>query len=185
MVNFKNFISYLFKTILLFQIDENNFFDSRYMTNYISFILIENLSKSNFLLENNLNLVTNESYNQVKQIAREIFFQSECEPCGLKGCAIRIFLENDETDELIQMLCNFRFDKNSYLTSFQLDLNLKCHYSSHVKFKLNHYNQENQTENTLAKSLRSLISFKNNYSDENLSNICLSGRYDIKKIKLY
>lgn len=154
------------------------------MTNYISFILVENLSKSKFLLENNLNLVTNESYNQVKQIAREIFIQSECEPCGLKGCAIRIFLESDKTDEFREILCNFRFEKNSYLTTFQLDLNLKCNYPSHLMYKLNHdkTSQKKHLENTLSKSLRNLINFKNINWDE---NICLSGRYDITKINFY
>ncbi|RNA44033.1 hypothetical protein BpHYR1_043876 [Brachionus plicatilis] len=169
--------------------DENNFFDVDFMTNYISFYIMDNLCKSSFLAENNLNLVTNESsqINQVKQIAREIFLQSECEPCGLKGCAIRIFIES-ETDEFTQKLCDFRFDTNSYLTTFQLDLTIGCHYyPAHVKSKMNYCDQTNQSDNTLAKSLRSLISFKSSNCDScpRTSSICLRSLYSLKKIKLY
>ena len=100
------------------------------MTNYISYLLLKKIkTSSNFLKQNGYEFkiahddVLNGQDNLLKRIAREIFLQSETEPCGLKGCKISIYFE--ETEEINHLLSQFRFDSTSSLTTFELSLIIK------------------------------------------------------------
>ena len=109
------------------------------MTNYISYILLKQIkTSSNFLKQNgyDLRIATsdphhnnnNDKHNLLKKIAREIYLQSETEPCGLKGCKMSIYFE--ETEEINHLLSQFRFDSTSSLTTFELSLIIKKDYTN-------------------------------------------------------
>ncbi|CAF1039544.1 unnamed protein product [Brachionus calyciflorus] len=162
--------------------DENNFFDVEFMTNYISYILMDNLSQSIYLKSNNINLVTLQNdeeppFNLLKQIARDIFLQSECEPCGLKGCCLTVYLAMNDLDESPQLLSQFRFDQNSYLTTFNLDLILT------IDSNLNDCEH-------MTKSFRNFFNFKTSEKEtlkREIMPTCvyLNGEFYVKKFKLY
>ena len=107
------------------------------MTNYISYILLKQIkTSSNFLKQNgyDLRMATsdpqhnNDKHNLLKKIAREIYLQSETEPCGLKGCKMSIYF--GETEEINHLLSQFRFDSTSSLTTFELSLIIKKDHTS-------------------------------------------------------
>ena len=99
------------------------------MTNYISYILLTRIKSSSLLKQLGHDLKTshdhelNSESSLLKKIAREIFLQSESEPCGLKGCKISIYFE--ESEEINHLLSQFRFDSTSSLTTFELNLIIK------------------------------------------------------------
>lgn len=70
--------------------DEDNFFDAEFMSAYIAYSLVTRLRELGSI---ELRQATNSSNNLVRDIAREIFAQSESEPCGLKGCRLNVLLE--------------------------------------------------------------------------------------------
>jgi hypothetical protein len=108
------------------------------MTNYISYILLKRIRTTSCNIvkqlgydfkmtsdeaNNNNNNHNDDKFNLLKTIARDIFLQSESEPCGLKGCKISIYFE--EHEELNHLLSQFRFDSSSSLTTFELNLVIK------------------------------------------------------------
>lgn len=135
------------------------------MTNYISYILLTKLNESTYLNEQRIHLklvqsqddklVANKgtsvtsltsqcsssdaaaisSQGLLKKISRDIFKQSESEPCGLKGCKMSIFLESNVNQNIndndysskteSHLITQFRFDSTCSLTTFQLNLVLK------------------------------------------------------------
>lgn len=89
------------------------------------------------------------STNLVNEIAREIFAQSESEPCGLKGCRINVILDstsdnnnntNDNNNNNNLLLDKFRFDSTCLLTTFELNLILKQSNSQPVVVDVNNNN---------------------------------------------
>lgn len=112
--------------------DEDNFFDAEFMSAYIAYTLVTRLREQHDLRQDESSIIGN---NLAHEIAREIFAQSESEPCGLKGCRINVFLESaseeDEDDEMSThpptrtFLDRFRFDSTCLLTTFELNLVLK------------------------------------------------------------
>jgi len=120
--------------ILIFVLDQDNFFDIDFMTNYISYILLKRIRTTECpivkqlgydfkMTSDNGNGNDDDKFNLLKTIARDIFLQSESEPCGLKGCKIAIYFE--ESAELNHLLSQFRFDSTSSLTTFELNLVIK------------------------------------------------------------
>jgi hypothetical protein len=117
--------------------DQDNFFDIDFMTNYISYILFKRIKNSSLLGELAYDLKVHEQQQQqepvdstdlLAKISRDIFLQSETEPCGLKGCKMSIYLEESEHSN--HLLSQFRFDTTSSLTTFELELILKINYSN-------------------------------------------------------
>lgn len=139
--------------------DQDNFFDVNFMTNYIAYILLVKIKTSDFASQYNIDLrssppppppsspaSTNQnnsenaandsttsqySVNMLKEISRQIYLESESEPCGLKGCKLSIFLEtnkpveNNNNESQNYLLTQFRFDSTCSLTTFELNLFLK------------------------------------------------------------
>jgi hypothetical protein len=115
-------------------VDENdNLFNEMFMVNFIYFILIKEIKRSNHFLkmdplehnDENNSLTTQ---NLLKTISSEIYKLSENEPCGIKGCSISILIDN--CDDKTNQLTNFKFDSSNSLTTFELVLTLK---TSNVK----------------------------------------------------
>jgi len=114
----------------IFVLDQDNFFDIDFMTNYISYILLKRIRTTSCPIVKQLGYDfkmtsdnVDDKFNLLKTIARDIFLQSESEPCGLKGCKIAIYFE--EHAELNHLLSQFRFDSTSSLTTFELNLVIK------------------------------------------------------------
>lgn len=106
--------------------DQDNFFNIDFMINYISYMLLICIKRSSCNTENESKPVMREAKNGenvLKQIARQIFLESENEPCGLKGCQINVYLENLNERSLITQ---FRIDSTCSLTTFELDLTFIC-----------------------------------------------------------
>lgn len=76
--------------------DEDNFFDAAFMSAFIAYTLVTRL-REHAVLE--IRQIAGDTSNLAHQIAREIFAQSECEPCGLKGCRINVILESSSTND--------------------------------------------------------------------------------------
>ena len=72
--------------------DEDNFFDAEFMSAYIAYVLVTRL-REQLVGTIELRQASSSSKNLARDIAREIFAQSESEPCGLKGCRINVLLE--------------------------------------------------------------------------------------------
>jgi hypothetical protein len=62
---------------------------------------------------------SDEQTNLLKEIARNIYLESESEPCGLKGCKMNIYTDDRH------LISQFRFDSSSQITTFELELVLK------------------------------------------------------------
>jgi hypothetical protein len=79
--------------------DQDNFFNIDFMTNYISYVLLKNITDSSLLDEIKCELKLNPTLNGknlLKIIAEDIYNQSCNEPCGLKGAKISIFVQTRE-----------------------------------------------------------------------------------------
>jgi hypothetical protein len=103
--------------------DQDNFFNMDFMLNYISYLILINIKNTS--LEQGSNVLLKEMIsgeNVLKEIARQIYLDSESEPCGLKGCKLNVYLE--KLNETI-LLTQFRFDSTCSLTTFELNLTLK------------------------------------------------------------
>ena len=129
------------------------------MTNYIAYMLLVKIKNSELLAQFSVDLKSSDvefvlkssqenvstikngaqlDANLLKAISRQIYLESESEPCGLKGCKMSIFLETDKhltepvTSQETQsntnyLLTQFRFDSTCSLTTFELSLFLKQH----------------------------------------------------------
>jgi hypothetical protein len=113
------------------------------MTNYIAYILLVRIKSCELTAQFNVDLFergSGETSDMLKEIARQIFVESESEPCGLKGCKMSIFVETDkqlsQTDSnnnnsesnrhaANYLATQFRFDPSCSLTTFELNLFLK------------------------------------------------------------
>ena len=133
-----NELDQLFEQSLHLIDEQDNFFDIKFMTNYVSYILIKRIKQSNLFEQFNFDLKSNSTddennnNNLLKEIAKKIYLESESEPCGLKGCKLSIYLDdqfnsNDVNNESPNkyLLNQFKFDPTSSLTTFELNLTLK------------------------------------------------------------
>ena len=111
--------------------EQDNFFDVEFMTSYISYMLLKNMREQGGiggeeasshdivpLIEH-----SDDDGRLIKRIARDIFLQSENEPCGLKGCRLAVYVESLEG--VRYMHTQFKFDATSSMTTFELSLVIK------------------------------------------------------------
>lgn len=182
--------------------DQDNFFDIDFMTNYISYILFKRIKNSSLLhdLAYDLKVLEedthDDSLNLLKKISRDIFLQSETEPCGLKGCKLSIYLE--EAEKSNHLLSQFRFDSTSSLTTFELQLILKKNnfntgliVNNNINSKVSNFPFATLTRRLLNRTQNNASSTtKSNDPIEQMSstNKCLfldSNNYVMNKLKLY
>jgi len=167
-------------------IDENdNLFNETFMINFIYFILIKEMKRSNNFLKVDMNEQNDENnslstQNLIKKISSEIYKLSENEPCGIKGCSISIYIDN--CDNKVNQLTNFKFDSSNSLTTFELVLTLK---TSCIK-------NQSAVKTTFGLFKNGLFSSQSNndQSTNNVSNnhktLCIdSTNYELIKHKLY
>ena len=157
------------------QIDQDNLFNMDFMINYISYILLKQIHAG----RPQLRLTSARSgVNPLKEIAEQIFLESACEPCGLKGCRMTIYLQTLEADS--QLVTKFRFDTTSSITSFELNLTLKQVESCAAT------NTSGQnTFTTLTRRLFAANSSSRN-AKTNSKLICIDGAaYELNKVIIY
>lgn len=167
--------------------DQDNFFNINFMINYISYVILRNLNECDLktLLKemedvNNNNNNNNNTNSLIKEIARQIYLQSENEPCGLKGCKLNIYLE---TEAETCLLTQFRFDSTCSLTTFEQNLTLKQDTKSGAASAV-----DNQSSSISNLTKRFLLSGKSKQaSKKKLDNIIYldSLDFDLIKRKLY
>lgn len=165
-------------------IDENdNLFNETFMINFIYFILIKEIKRSDYflkvdMLDHNDENNSLETHNLIKKISSEIYKLSQNEPCGIKGCSISIYIDNCDDKE--NQMTNFKFDSSNSLTTFALVLTLK---TSCVK-------NQSAFKTTFGLFKNGLFSNNNNQANNNVSNnhktFCIDSiNYELIKHKLY
>lgn len=153
--------------------DQDNFFNMNFMINYISYIILKNIKSESILKQ-----TSNGDSNLLKEISREIYLESENEPCGLKGCKLSVNLEASNERSLITQ---FRFDSTCSITTFELNVTIK-------QFK----DQTGASNQSSILSLKRLLSTngtkqKLKQKANNLEQIVYleSNHFDLLKRKLY
>lgn len=166
------------------------------MTNYIAYILLVRIKSSPTLSQlygDNFDLKAadendNEPSEFLRKLAREIYLESETEPCGLKGCKLSIFLEADQSQsnqqqsqQLVEsqpvnyLLTQFMFDSTSSLTTFELNLFLKQKPGGAVS----HTGRSNEeaTSSSFATLTKRLLSKTNSNSSSSKSSTLTKSNY--------
>ncbi len=116
--------SHIFKiSIFIAFLDQDNFFNIEFMTNYIAYILLKQLHEQN---KWDLKLTPNQDKNLLKEIAEQIFVESRDEPCGLKGCNISVFVQSEDSEQTLmnELVSKFQFGTSRFGT-FDINLILK------------------------------------------------------------
>ena len=145
------------------------------MINYISYILLKQIHSGRPQLR--LTSVRSGA-NPLKEIAEQIFLDSACEPCGLKGCRMTIYLQTMDADS--QLVTKFRFDTTSSITSFELNLTLK-----QVEPSAANITGGQNSFTTLTRRLFSANSSSRN-PKPNSKLICIDGAaYELNKVIIY
>lgn len=178
--------------------DQDNFFNIDFMINYISYVLLASIrpavengeSKSPMIRE------VKHGENVLKQIARQIYLESENEPCGLKGCQINVYLENlNSENNNSSLISQFRIDSTCSLTTFELNLTFKpnkCDQEQHTGANSNQLSAlTNLTKRLLNVSSNTLKSTKQANKTQSKHNSLENAIYldstcfDLLKRKLY
>lgn len=165
--------------------DQDNFFNTDFMLNYISYLILINIKNTS--LEQGSNVLLKEMIsgeNVLKEIARQIYLDAESEPCGLKGCKLNVYLE--KLNETI-LLTQFRFDSTCSLTTFELNLTLKQSTNLQSSSLSGVNNLTNITRRILNPNGSSSNKFKQSKAAKISENIVYieSNNFDLLMRKLY
>jgi hypothetical protein len=174
----------LFEPYLYLIDEQDNFFNIDFMTNYIAYILLVRIKSSSLLSQLNMDIAselttgntTIDNKNMLKEISRQIFVESEIEPCGLKGCKMNIFIESDRktmsSDQIMNengvadatrenfLLAQFRFDESCSLTTFELNLCLKQSSINNIDKNRMMNNDSSSSTSQLSSSFASTLTKK-------------------------
>jgi hypothetical protein len=181
--------------------DQDNFFNIDFMTNYISYVLLKNITDSILLDEIKCELKLNPSLNNegnknlLKIIAEDIYNQSCNEPCGLKGAKISIFVQTREASNNNEsqfqtndtLVAHFPFGTSRFGT-FDLNLTVFKNDQNEDLESSNNIEQSQYSQSALVTLTRRIFSNNTNqkstrqYHSDNIKTIYLdSNTYSLFK----